>query len=156
MLFGEELTVRFEGSVRIARSACDVFAMLSDVQDWATHPGSPVVLMEKSPPGPTEVGTRWREVVSLRCGRTMTMWSEVTAIAPERELALRFWGGHMHGELVYTIHSERAYTVLRQYETLETTGPLRPFGWLIGRILERRLSRRLLDIRDRLEGQVEG
>ncbi len=123
-----ELTVRFDGSVRIERSAQDVFALLADVQDFATVPGSPVAVMEKTPQGPTAVGTRWREVVRLGLGRTLTMWSEVTAIEPGRLLVLRLWGGNMRGDLVYTLTPCDTHTVLRQQETLVTSGVLRPFG----------------------------
>lgn len=149
--FDKEVTVRFDGSVRIERSARDVFAMLADIQDWATEPGSPVAVLEKTPQEPTAVGTRWREVVRLGLGRTLTIRSEVTAIEPGRLLAMRFRGGHMRGDLVYTLTSCDGHTVLRQQETLSTSGPLRPFGWLVGLILEPRLSRRLIDVRDLLE-----
>lgn len=145
--------MRFDGSVRIERSRQDVFAVLVDVQDWATGPDSPVVLMEKLPGGPTAVGTQWRELVRLGFGRTLTMWSEVTDIEPGRLLALRFWGGHMRGDLVYTLTGDGTHSVLRQRETLVTEGPLRPFGWLVGFVLASRLSRRLQDLRDRIECQ---
>ncbi len=151
MSVDKRVTVRFGGSVRIERSARDVFAVLADVQDWATGPGSPVVVMEKTPQGPTAVGTQWREVVRLGLGRTLTIWSEVTAIEPGRLLAMQFRGGHMGGDLVYTLTSCDGYTALRQQETLSTSGPLRPFGWLVGLILKPRLWRRLIDVRDLLE-----
>lgn len=145
--------VEFDESVRIARAPTDVFAMLVDVQEWATPPGSPIVAMEKIPPGDTTVGTRWREVVRLGRRRTMTMWSEVTAIEPERLLAARFWGGSMRGTLTYTIRPDNGDAVLRQQESLTAVGWLRPFGWLVGRILTPRLHERLLHIRDELEAR---
>lgn len=147
--------MQFDGAVWIARPPEDVFALLVDVQDWATGPGSPIAAMEKIPAEPTAVGTRWREVVTLGPRLTMTMWSEVTAIEPASLLALSFWGGSMRGSLRYTLERENDGTVLRQCETLATVGWLRPLGWLIGRILKPRLARRLREIRDELERPEE-
>jgi hypothetical protein len=143
--------LEFDESVRIARPPSVVFALLADVQDGAVHPGSPVVSMVKIPPGPTVVGTRWREVVRLGWRVTMTMWSEVTAVEPDRMLAERFWGGGMRGTLVYTTEPVDGDTLLRQREKLETVGWLGPFGGLIGRMLRPRLSSRLAEIRETLE-----
>jgi carbon monoxide dehydrogenase subunit G len=143
--------MRFEGSVHIARPIEDVFGMLADIQDWATGPDSPVEVMEKSPPGATVVGTRWREVVRLGPGMTMTMWTEVDALEPPRLLALRFWGGNMRGRLAYTLTGAGGHTLLDQHETLDAAGPLRPFGPLISLMLTRRLRGRLLEIRHQLE-----
>jgi carbon monoxide dehydrogenase subunit G len=143
--------MRFEGSVHIARPIEDVFGMLADIQDWATGPDSPVEVMEKSPPGATVVGTRWREVVRLGPGMTMTMWSQVDGLDSPHLLALRFWGGNMRGRLVYTLTEDDGHTLLNQQETLDAVGPLRPFSRLISLMLAPRLRRRLLDIRSELE-----
>jgi hypothetical protein len=101
--------MEFDASVRITRSTAEVFAKLADIQESVQPPESPVAAMEKIPPGPTAVGTRWREVVRLGPWFRMTRWSEVTAIEPGKMLAERFWGGSMRGTLVYTrVARERA------------------------------------------------
>ena len=65
------MSVEFDESVQIARSSADVFAKLADIQVGAGALGSPVVTMEKLPAEPTQVGTRWREVVRLAPGPRM-------------------------------------------------------------------------------------
>lgn len=144
--------MEFDESVPIRRPPSEVFAMLSDVQRWALHSGSPILAMDKLPPGPTEVGTRWREVVRLGPWMRMTIWSEVTAMESGEMLAEHFWGGNMVGELVYTVRPQNGHTVLRQRESMVAVGWLRPFGWVVGQLLKPRLHRRLLEIRDELEG----
>jgi len=142
--------VDFDESVLIARPAADVFALLADVQD-CLEPGSPVLEMEKIPPGPTRVGTRWREVVRIGPWHTMTMWSDVTAVEPDRLLAVRFRGGGMEGTLSYEITPEDGVTTLRQRQTVVAVGWLRPLGWLMSRMLWPRVRDRLNGIRDDLE-----
>jgi hypothetical protein len=141
----------FDEAVRIARPPKEVFALLTDVQDHAVQPGSSVLLMEKIPPGPTAVGTRWREVIRLGLGLTMTMWSEVTAVSENRMLAERFWGSGMRGTLVYTISADDGGCLLRQKETMEAVGWLRPFTGVLGAALRPRLHARLKSIRRHLE-----
>lgn len=141
----------FDETVVINRPPKVVFDRLADIQEGASSPGSPVLEMEKIPPGPTGVGTRWREVVRLSKRRSMTMWSEVTGIEPDSMLAERFWGGSMRGILIYTISSHPAGSSLRQQERLEAVGWLSAFGWAVGRMLRPRLHERLLSIRDDLE-----
>ncbi len=140
----------FDESVRIARPAADVFAFLADIQA-ALEPGTPVLEMEKIPPGPTRVGTRWREVVRLSPLHTMTIWSEVTAVEPDRFLAVRYQGGSMEGTLTYEIMPGDDVTILRQQESLVAVGWLRPLGWLVRRMLWPRVRDRLIGIRDDLE-----
>lgn len=67
----------YDLSVTICRPPDVVYATLADIQRYV-QPGSPVPEMEKIPPGPTTVGTRWREVIRLAPFLTMTIWSEAT------------------------------------------------------------------------------
>ena len=149
--------MRFDGSVVIGKPPNVVFSMLADIQEWATLPGSPITEMVKLPTGPTQVGTRWREVVSLGLGRSMTMWSEVSALEPDRLLALQFWGGFMRGQLLYTLEPvDRSSTLLRQQEWMRTVGCLRPFDRLVGRMLLARLSGRMEELRTLAESLARG
>lgn len=141
----------FDETVLIRRPPEAVFKRLSDIQEGAVQPGSPVLSMEKIPPGPTVVGTRWREVARLTKRRSMTMWSEVTGIGPDSMLAERFWGGSMRGILIYTISPNPGGSRLRQQERMKAVGWLSPFGWAVGRVLRPRLHERLLSLRDDLE-----
>jgi hypothetical protein len=141
----------FDETVLIGRPPGAVFQRLADIQQGAGSPGSPVLEMEKIPPGPTVVGTRWREVVRLSRRRSMTMWSEVTGIEPNVMLAERFWGGSMRGILIYTISPAPEGATLRQQEKMKAFGWLTPFNWVVGRMLRPRLHERLLSLRDDLE-----
>lgn len=142
----------FDLSVRIDADPELVYAVLADVQRYATGPGSPVLAMDKAPPGPTRVGTRWREVVHVGPLLNMTMWSQVTECAAGRRLQMDFHGGGMRGWLRYTLATPcPGPTMLRQEEHLELQGPLRIFDALVARLLEPRLTARLDHIRSLIE-----
>jgi len=89
--------------------------------------------------------------VSLGRKRTMMMWSQVTDIEAGRLLAERFWGGSMRGTLIFTLTPEDGHTILRQQEMMRAVGWLRPFGWIMGRMLRPRLHHRLLSLRAECE-----
>lgn len=144
--------VDFDLSVHIDADRKLVYAVLADVQRYATGPGSPVLAMDKEPRGPTRVGTRWREVVRVGPLLRMTMWSRVTECAEGRHLQMDFHGGGMRGWLRYTLATPcPGQTMLRQEEHLELQGPLRVFGALVARLLEPRLAVRLDHIRALVE-----
>ena len=141
----------FDISVAIRRPPGVVFAALADIQRYVDVPGSPVPEMEKVPAGPTVVGTRWREVVRLAPHITMTIWSEVTAIEPDRLLAEAFHGPWMRGTLRYTIGPTPTGCVVRQEQTITPLGPLRLVSRGMDRMFRPRVAARLESIRDGLE-----
>jgi hypothetical protein len=57
--------VYFELSIPINRSPADVFVFLRDKDKYPQEEGSPVLVLEKTTPGPTGVGTCYREVVQM-------------------------------------------------------------------------------------------
>lgn len=141
----------YDISIPIRRPPAVVFAALADIQRYVA-PGSPVPEMEKVPDGPTVVGTRWREVVRLAPHITMTIWSEVTAIEPERLLAETFRGPWMRGTLRYTIEPTPTGCAVRQEQTVTPLGPLRLGSRVMDRMFRPRVTARLESIRDGLEG----
>ena len=143
--------MEYDLSVTIGRPPEAVWSVLTEIQDYIHAPGSPVPEMEKIPSGPTKVGTRWREVVRLAPGVTMTMWSQVIAIEPNHRLEESFRGPWMSGVLRYTIAPRDGGSVLRQRETVTPHGPLRLVAPLMDRMLGPRLVVRLQDIRTLLE-----
>jgi len=140
----------YDLSVTIRRPPDVVHAVLADIQRYI-DPGSPVPVMEKIPPGPTTVGTRWREVIRLGPFLAMTMWSEVTAIEPGRRLEERFRGPWITGRLVYSIEPDEAGCVLRQQQTITPHGPLRLVAGRMDLMFRPRVTARLEAIRDGLE-----
>jgi hypothetical protein len=140
----------YDLSVTIRRSPEVVYAALADIQRYI-DPGSPVPVMEKIPAGPTTVGTRWREVIRLGPFLAMTMWSQVTAIEPDRRLEERFRGPWITGRLVYSIEPDEAGCVLRQRQTITPHGPLRLVAGPMDRMFRTRVTARLESIRAGLE-----
>jgi hypothetical protein len=143
--------MQYDLSIAIHRPPEAVYAVLADVQDYIHGPGSPVPEMEKIPPGPTVVGTRWREVVRLLPFVTMTMWSEVTDVVPGRRLGETFHGPWMTGRITYEIDPTPDGSILRHRETLQPHGPLRLLAGPMDRMLRPRIEARLEDIRELLE-----
>lgn len=142
----------FDVNVTIRRPPSAVFAMLIDVQDYGKQErAARVPVMEKVTPGPTRVGTRWREVIRLAPRVTFTIWSEVVAIEQDRLLDERFRSWWMHGRLEYTMTASDGGTVLRQRERLEGRGPFRLADGFIARQLGPNIEARLDGIRRLLE-----
>ncbi len=142
----------YDLSITIRKPPEAVYAVLADVQDYIhVVPGSPIPEMEKIPPGPTSVGTRWREVVRLLPFLTMTMWSEATEVVPGRRLLETFHGPWMTGRIAYEVEPTVNGSVLRQRETLTAHGPLRLVAGRMDRMLRPRLVARLEAIRNLLE-----
>jgi hypothetical protein len=146
--------MEYDLSVTIHRPPDAIWAFLTEIQEYIHAPGSPVPEMEKIPGGPTKLGTRWREVVRLAPGVTMTMWSQVTAIEPRRRLEESFRGPWMSGVLRYTIEPRDGGSLLRQRETITPHGPLRLLAPMLDRMLGPRLVTRLQDISRLLEGEA--
>jgi hypothetical protein len=146
--------VRFDDSVVVNCLPATAFALLTNVERYAVHPGSPVLAMDKLPPGETRTGTRWREVIRLVPFGEMTVWSEVTGMDRNRQLSERFWGPAMSGTLVYTLASTSdGRTVLRHQQSFDPApAPLRRAqAWALERWWMPRAGDRLRAIRDLLE-----
>ena len=134
-------------SIAIRQPPEAVYAVLADVQDYIHGPGSPVPEMEKIPPGPTVVGTRWREVVRLLPFLTMTVWTEVTDVVPGQRLSLAFRGPWMTGRIRYDFEPTTDGSILHHRETLTPHGPLRLVAGPMDRVFKPQLLGRLEDIR---------
>jgi Polyketide cyclase / dehydrase and lipid transport len=147
----KERTMDFDLAITIRRPPEAVWPVLDDIQAYADAPGSPVPEMEKIPPGPVHVGTRWREVVRLLPGVTMTVWSEATAVEAGRRLEEDFRGPLMTGHLAYELEPAPAGCVLHQRETLTPHGPLSLVAGPMEGMLRPRLEHRLEEIRDLVE-----
>jgi uncharacterized protein YndB with AHSA1/START domain len=146
--------MEFEFTAVIACPPADVFALFRDIDQYNEHKGSPVPILDKITDGPVEVGTRYREVVRMMPGVTMTILSEVTGYEPERYLASNWHSSVMEGDLAYTFDPVAGGTRVIQKMSLNPKGILRVFSPLIKAMFSRTAGRRLEEIKALLEAQV--
>ena len=142
----------FELSISIDRPPADVFAFLRDKDKYPQESDSPVLLLEKTTPGPPGVGTRYHEVLQMLPFYRGAIDSEITRFEPDEFLEEDFEGLGMSGHLAYQFVPEGEGTRLIQRETLQYRGILRLLEPLIQRVLGRRLIERLEGIKEILEG----
>ena len=145
----------FELSVRIRRPPEDVFDFLRDKDRYPQEPGSPVLALEKTTPGETCVGTRYREVVQMAPFVRGEFLSAITRYDPPHFLEEDFEGAGMQGHLAYEFTSDPGGTLLVQRETLDVLGPLKIVSPMIQYVLARQLRKRLEGIRDVLDSGRE-
>ncbi len=141
----------FELSITIRRPPCDVFAFLRDKDKYPQKPGSPVLVLEQTTPGPAGVGTRYREVVQMLPFARGEILSKVTCFMPGERLEEDFQGAGMAGHLAYQFLHEGDGTRLIQRETMSARGFLKVFEPVIRRMLARQLAKRLDAIKAILE-----
>lgn len=139
-------------AIPIRRPPAVVFAFLTDVQDHMTEASRSIVPeLEKVTPGPTRVGTRWREVVRVAPGLRFTIWSEATAVEPDRRLVETFAARWMRGSLTYELTPTPGGCELRQRQVAIPRGPLRLLDRPLERRFRARVATRLAGIRDHTE-----
>lgn len=132
----------------------DVFALFRDVDQYNEHEGSPVPVLDKITDGPVGVGTRYREVVRMFPGVTMTIFSEVTGYEAERYLASKWHSKVMEGHLAYVFEPVDGGTRVIQKMSLKPRGMLRVFSPLIKVMFSRTAGWRLEGIKALLERQA--
>ena len=141
----------FELSIAIDRAPSDVFAFLRDKDKYPQEDGSPVLILEKTTPGPPGVGARYREVVQMLPFVKGEILSEITRFEPGEFLEEDFQGAGMEGHLAYQFLAEGGGTKLIQRETLFWRGLLKVLAPIIRLALSRRLRERLEGIKTVLE-----
>lgn len=144
--------MEFELSIFIKRPPADVYVFLRDKDTHPQEEGSPVLVLEKTTPGPVQVGTGYREVVQMLPFYRGEILSEITRIEPNEWLEENFRGAGMEGHLSYQFLAEDGGTRLIQRESLHCRGPLRLFQSAVRLALDGRLRERLNDIKAVLEG----
>jgi len=133
----------FDLSISIDRSPEDVFGFLRDKDKYPQEPGSPVLVLDLTTPGPAGVGTRYREVVRMLPLVRGEIHSVITDFEPGRRLAEDFEGAGMVGHLEYRFEPEGEGTRLTQRESVQTTGFARLLGPMMQPALGRQLRKRL-------------
>ena len=126
----------FELSITIRRPPYDVFAFLRDKDKYPQKPGSPVLLLEQTTPGPAGVGTRYREVVQMLPFVRGEILSEVTCFVPGEALEEDYQGAGMIGHLAYQFLPEGDGTRLIQREKVAVRGFLK----VLEPVMERMVS----------------
>ncbi len=145
--------MQFEVTATINRPVANVFAFFRDIERYAGKSGSVVPVYDKLTPGPTDVGTRYHEVVRLSPWHTIENMSEIAAMRPNSHLALRFWftNGRMHGDLSYDFAETENGTHVIQRQTLFLAGWPRLFQLLVRQMFMRQIRRRMIAIQFILE-----
>jgi uncharacterized protein YndB with AHSA1/START domain len=146
----EDAPMLFTVSTDIARPREAVFAMLRDLDQQPRIPLVPV--LERTTPGPVDVGSRFHEVVRMTPLASAAVDSEITRLEPPRELDYRFqWrflGTRITGWLKYhLVDLEPGRTRLTQEQVLEPHGALRLLAPWIHRSFARRLHERLVALK---------
>jgi len=144
--------VELDLAVTIRRPPAVVYAFFVDVQAHVDEASRSIVPeLEKVTPGPTRVGTRWREVVRVAPGVRMTIWSEATEVEPDRRLIETFTSAWMRGTLEYAITPTADGCELRQRQAVMPRGPFRLLDRPLAGLFRARIAARLEGIRDFLE-----
>ena len=137
--------MKFERGITIHCKPEAAFVFLRDKDQFQQEPGSPVLVLEKTTPGPVGVGTRYREVVQMFPFVKGEILSTVQHYEPSRFLEELLRGTGMKGYLAYEFISVNEGTLLVQRETIQFHGLFGLFSPLMERML-------LKAVEDRLEG----
>jgi hypothetical protein len=141
----------FELSINVNRPPADVFTFLRDKHAYPQEPGSPVLILDKTSPGPVRLGTHYREVVQMFPGIRGEILSEITRYEPYSHLEEDFHGAGMEGHLAYEFIRDEKGTQLIQRYTLHARGLLKIISPLMRWMLAPRLLKRLETIKSVLE-----
>ncbi|MBN2558570.1 MAG: SRPBCC family protein [Clostridia bacterium] len=132
-----------------------VFAFLRDKDLHPQKSGSPVLLLQKTTPGPAGAGTGYREVVRIMPFIKGEILSRVTHFDPPGCLGEDFSSSCMTGHLMYRILADNRGSILIQRQSFKFIWPIRALTPLIRFLLGRRLKARLKMIKCFLEGEGE-
>jgi hypothetical protein len=147
--------MRFELAIFIRRPPEVVFSFFRDKDKFRQEPGSPVLALEQTTPGPVGVGSRYREVVQMLPWVRGEMLSVVTRFEPGKHLEEDFHGAGMTGHLAYEFRAEGDGTRLIQRETIAPLGLLIVMAPLMRGTLGPRLRARLAAVKKILESGWE-
>lgn len=143
--------MKFERSISICCKPEEAFVFLRDKDQFQQEPGSPVLVLEKTTPGPVGVGTCYREVVQMFPLIKGEILSIVKRYEPPRYLEESFRGNGMDGYLAYEFISVNEGTLLVQRETIQFHGLFGLFSPLMERMLLKAVVARLEGIKTILE-----
>ena len=144
--------VRVEESVTINRPIEEVFAYLSDIErqeEWV----SSLSESQKTTSGPTQVGTRFRQVVKL-LGRRIDIDCEIAAYEPPTVYAFSGKNGPMTMEMRFTLASEGPATTVRQVAEGQSGGAFKLADPILARTMQKQFAADLETLKTMLESGV--
>ena len=143
------MSVRLEESTEIHRPADEVFAYISNVDNFPTWAG-PVVEVRRTSSGPLVAGQTFT-LVQKFLGRRFETPCEVTEVEPSRRFAFRSTGGPFPLSFTYTCEPSAAGT--RFTEVGE--GEPGSFFKLVGPLFEKAASRQFRNDAETLKELLE-
>jgi len=143
--------IPWSSSIYIQRSPDEVFDFLANIQDVQQEKGSPVLTLDLITPGPTQIGSRYREVVQMLPFFRGEIFSEITAFESPRILEMSWIGPGMKGTDKYELSSTMDGTTLKHTKYTICLGVIRLMEPLIRGALIPRLEDRLVSIKLELE-----
>jgi hypothetical protein len=145
--------MQFERQILIFCPPEDVFHLLRDKHTYELEPDSPVLALDKTTPGPVNVGTGYREVVRMMPWYTEEILSTITRFEPPQFLEEDFHAGVMHGHLAYEIVPQEGGALLIQREEMHFKSFLGLFEPLLKMFLLPRIENRQKAIKLELESK---
>lgn len=147
--------MKFERNITIHCKPEEAFVFLRDKDQYPQEPESPVLSLEKTTPGPVEIGTGYREVVQMFPLVKGEIRSTIQRYEPPRFLEESFEGTGMYGYLAYEFIPVVEGTRLIQRETIQFHGLFGLFSPLMGHMLLKAVESRLEGIKTILENRSE-
>jgi hypothetical protein len=135
----------------INKPPSDPFNFLCNKDKFKQPSNSPVLLLEKTTPGPLGVGTRYREVVQMLPFVKKDILSEVTRFEPSSVLEEKWRGAGMEGILTYFFNPIPGGTELIQHVNIKALGLLRPFDTMLSKTYAKAAQYRLECLKALLE-----
>jgi uncharacterized membrane protein len=144
------ILIAFSSSVRINRSAMQVFAVLSDFEQYLAQWAEGPMGATKLTPGETRVGTQFMVTAKIGPFRVRSAY-EVVGWEPPERLQGRGTAGPVRFEEEYRLATNNGVTELQQSIRAWPRGPFR----LVEGLVERQLRRLISDDLERLRRLVE-
>jgi hypothetical protein len=145
--------MKFERNILINCKPEEAFVLLRDKDLFKQDPGSPVLTLEKTTPGPVGVGTCYCEVVQMFPLIKGEILSTIQRYEPPHYLEESFRGTGMDGYLAYEFIPVEEGTRLIQRETIQFHGLFGLFSPLMERMLLKAVEARLEEIKKFLESK---
>ena len=141
-------------SIEIFRSVGQVFDFLRDFENHHQEKKTQVLLVEKLTPGPSSIGSRYRETVQMLPLVKSVFITEITRFEPSKTLEFTWSGGGMTGVLEYMFNEIDDRTKLDFSEWIHPRGIIKLAGPIIQASFTKTMTDRLEGIKRHLEKEL--